>query len=86
MKFYLIFLFFLKIVLLVLTAMVFLGIIPLDNNVYLLVNNLLKFSLGLFIIYYFTKNKLDNIDYHDKLFIILGGFFLLFPNQISNSS
>jgi len=85
MKLYAIFLILLKIIVLILTAMVFFGIIPLDNNVYLLVNNLLKFSLGLFIIYFFMNNKFSNINYHDKLFIITGGFFLLFPNQVSSS-
>jgi hypothetical protein len=86
MELYIIFFYLLKIILFTLTAMVLLGIIQFDDNIYLLFNNFLKFCLGLFIIIYFIRNKLDNIGFHDKFFIIAAGFLLLFPNFDYSSS
>ena len=53
-----------------------LKIIPLKGKYFVIIDSIFKFSLGLFIIIFFTNKKLD-IDNHDRIIIIISGFILL---------
>ena len=48
------------------------GLIPIKGKYYIIIQDLFKISLGIFIIIYFSNKKL-NVDKHDKnLFLIIG--------------
>ena len=80
MKLYVVFIFMLKILFIVLSGMILLGILPSDDNMYKLVSNFLRLTLGIFIIIFFSMNTFDNIEFHDKFFIICAGYLLIFPS------
>ena len=54
-----------------------LRIIPVNNNYIVLIDSLFKFSLGLFIILFFSTHKFQNMDNNDRILIILSGLILL---------
>ena len=47
------------------------------NKFYILFDFIFRFSIGLFIIIYFTQNKKLNINKHDKIIFIMAGFVIL---------
>lgn len=47
------------------------------NKFFILFEFIFKFSIGLFIIIYFTQNKELNINKHDKFIFIIAGFIIL---------
>jgi hypothetical protein len=53
-----------------------LKIIPIKGKYFIILDTLFKFSLGLFIIIFFSTKKLE-IDKHDRMLIIISGFILL---------
>lgn len=76
MKVYQLYFYILKILILILFALMLLKIIPVKGKIFIIIDTLFKFSLGLFIIIFFTTKKLD-IDKHDRMIIIISGFILL---------
>jgi hypothetical protein len=50
--------------------------IPVKGKCFIILDTLFKFSLGLFIIIFFSTKNID-IDKHDRMLIILSGFVLL---------
>ena len=67
----------LKFIILILIAMISLKIIPLQNKLFILIDFIFKISLGLFIIIFFSTNKYDNLEKHDRILFILAGFILI---------
>lgn len=67
----------LKLIILLLLALVSLKIIPLKNKIYVLIDTVFKFSLGIFIIFFFSSNKNIQLNIHDRILIILSGFILI---------
>jgi hypothetical protein len=76
MKVYHLYFYILKILILILFSLMLLKIIPVKGKFFIIIDTLFKFSLGLFIIIFFTTKKLD-IDKHDRIIIIISGFILL---------
>ena len=76
METYHMFLYIIKISILILIALVSVKIIPVKKEIYVITDFVFKFLLGIFIIYFFLNTKL-NIDSHDKLIFILSGFILI---------
>ena len=76
MKVYHLYFYILKLLILILFSLMLLKIIPVKGKNFIIIDTIFKFSLGLFIIIFFTNNKLD-IDKHDKIIIIISGFILL---------
>ena len=76
MKVYHLYFYILKLVILILIALMLLKILPLKGKYFVIIDTVFKFSLGLFIIIFFTNKKLD-IDKHDRMIIIISGFILL---------
>ena len=76
METYHMFLYIIKISILILIALVSVKIIPVKKEIYVITDFVFKFLLGIFIIYFFLHTKL-NIDSHDKLIFILSGFILI---------
>lgn len=77
MKNYHLYFYFLKFIILLLIAMMSLKIIKVDNKIYILIDSIFKFSIGLFIIIFFSTDKNLIIDNHDRILIILAGFILI---------
>lgn len=77
MKFYHLYFYLLKIIILLLLLLVALKIIKINNNIFILIDFIFKFSLGLFIILFFSNNRLVNLEKEDRLIIIISGFILL---------
>ena len=76
MKVYQVYFYILKIIILILIALMLLKIIPLKGKFFIIIDTVFKFSLGIFIIIFFSTKKLD-IDKHDRMIIIISGFILL---------
>lgn len=76
MKVYHLYFYILKLVILILITLMLLKIIPLKGKIFVIIDTIFKFSLGLFIIIFFSTKKLD-IDKHDRMIIIISGFILV---------
>jgi len=76
MKVYHLYFYILKLVILILFTLMLLKIIPIKGKYFIILDTLFKFSLGLFIIIFFSTKKLE-IDKHDRMLIIISGFILL---------
>jgi hypothetical protein len=76
MKVYHLYFYILKIIILILIALMLLKIIPLKGKFFIIIDTIFKFSLGIFIVIFFSTKKLD-IDKHDRMIIIISGFILL---------
>ena len=72
-----IYFYFLKLLILIIIILMSLRIIPVNNNYIVLIDSLFKFSLGLFIILFFSTHKFQNMDNNDRILIILSGLILL---------
>lgn len=57
--------------------MIFLGKIPQEGPVFVLLDTIFKVSLGLYIILFFGYNKAPQIDKHDRMLLVISGFILL---------
>jgi hypothetical protein len=77
MKSYHYYFYFLKFIILLLIALVSLKIIPIRNKIHVIIDSIFKFSLGIFIILFFSNFKGNNLDKHDRIIIILSGFVLI---------
>ena len=79
MKGYHLYFYLLKILILIFIGLISLKIINVKNKYYIIIESIFKFSLGLFIIIYFSMNKNNNIilPKHDRIIIILSGFILI---------
>lgn len=67
----------LKIFILLLLVLIGLKIIKVKNKLLVLIDFIFKFSLGIFIIIFFSANKALNLNKEDRLLIILSGFILI---------
>jgi hypothetical protein len=77
MKYYHIFFFILKFIILLLISLISLKIIPIKTKIYIIIDFIFKISFSIFIIVFFTMNKYDNLKNDDRILIILSGFILL---------
>jgi hypothetical protein len=77
MKSHHIFFYILKVLILILLILISLKIIPLKNKLFVLIEFIFKFSIGIFIIVFFANNNCVNLDKHDRIIIILSGFILI---------
>lgn len=77
MKGYHLFFFILKFFILLLIALMSLKIINIKNKVFILIDFIFKIFFGSFIIIFFSTNKYDNLEKHDRILIILSGFVLI---------
>ncbi len=53
------------------------NIIPQEGPLFLILDTLFKFSLGVYVIYFFGFNLCPNINPHDRLLFIISGFILI---------
>ena len=53
-----------------------LGLVPINGKYYTIIESLFKFSLGLFIIIYFSNKNL-NVDRHDRILFYIAGVVLI---------
>ena len=53
-----------------------LGLVPINGKYYTIIESLFKFSLGLFIIIYFSNKKL-NVDRHDRILFYIACVVLI---------
>jgi len=79
MKTYHLYFYFLKIILLIILCLTSLNIIKTNSKIYILVHDIFRFSLSLFIILFFSINKSakECLDIHDRILFIIAGFILL---------
>jgi len=78
MKFFEIYLIFLKVILIIQFILITLRIQDQKHVVFLSSNILFKLSLGFFIILFFTLNRITEIDYWDQLIISFAGALLIY--------
>ena len=77
MKKYQLLLYILKLIILILIVLMSLKIIKIKNDLYIVIDAVFKLSMGLFIIIFFSRDKNDCIDSHDRLLIVISGFILI---------
>jgi hypothetical protein len=77
MKYYHGYFYLLKLTILIIVILMSLKIIDVNDDYLLIIDSIFKFSLGLFIIYFFTNHKFTNMDDHDRILIILSGLILI---------
>ena len=77
MKSYHIYFYILKLFILFLLILIYLKIIPIKNKLFVLIEFIFKFSVGIFIILFFSYDNCTNLDKHDRIIIILSGFILI---------
>lgn len=78
MKFFEIYLIFLKVVLVIQFILITLRLQDQKHVVFLSTNILFKLSLGLFIVLFFTMNRITEINYWDQLIIGFAGALLMY--------
>jgi hypothetical protein len=72
MKSYHYYFYIIRLIIFIAILLMSIGLIPIDGKYYIIVQDLFKISLGIFIIIYFSNKNL-NIDSNDKnLFFIIG--------------
>ena len=77
MEFYHGFFYLLKLSILIIIILMSLKIIELNDNYMIIIDSVFKFSLGIFILYFFSIHKFHNMDDNDRILIILSGLILL---------
>lgn len=77
MKLYQIYFFFLKSIILLQLALVFLNVDFANNPIFLLADTVFKISLGLFMGIYFWLFTPKGLDWEDGFIISIGGFLIL---------
>ena len=78
MKFFQLYLIFLKVVMVIQFILVTLRFQDQKHVVFLSTNILFKLSLGLFIVFFFTMNRITEIHYWDQLIIGFAGALLMY--------
>jgi hypothetical protein len=76
MKSYHYFFYILKLLILIAILLMRLGLVPINGKYYTIIESLFKFSLGLFIIIYFSNKNL-NVDRHDRILFYIAGVVLI---------
>jgi hypothetical protein len=76
MKSYHYFFYVLKIIILIAILLTRVGIIPIDGKYYIIIESIFKFSLGIFIIIYFSNKNL-NVERHDRILFYISGVVLI---------
>ena len=76
MKSYHYFFYILKLLILIAILLMRLGLVPINGKYYTIIESLFKFSLGLFIIIYFSNKNL-NVDRHDRILFYISGVVLI---------
>lgn len=77
MKAYHIYFFILKFIILLLILLMSIKVIAVKSKIFVLIESLFKFSLGLFIIIFFSNNNFEKLSKEDRVLIILSGFILI---------
>jgi len=72
MKSYHYFFYTLKLIILIAILLSRVGIIPVDGKYHIIIESLFKFSLGIFIIIYFSNKDLD-VEKHDRILFYISG-------------
>jgi len=70
------FFFILKFIILIAILLMRFGLIPVNGKYYVIIESLFKFSLGIFIIIFFSNNEL-NIEKHDRVLFFIAGVVLI---------
>lgn len=65
-----------KIIILISILLMRMGLIPIDGKYYIIIESFFKFSLGIFIMIYFSNKNL-NINRHDRLLFFMSGIILI---------
>ena len=76
MKSYHYFFYILKLVILIAILLSRVGLIPVDGKYYIIIESIFKFSLGIFIIIYFSNKDL-NVERHDRILFFISGVVLI---------
>ena len=84
MELYHYYFFFIKFLIIIMTILILFNKSPFDGKYYILIESIFKISLGLFIILYFYGNNCNNLNYYDRLLIIITGFILIFTVKYKN--
>ena len=77
MKYYHIYFFILKFIILIMLILGSLKIIKKNTKLFILIETIFRISLGLFLILFFLLNKIPGIDTEDRLIIIVSGVVML---------
>lgn len=79
MKFYHMFFYVIKVILVILVLLMYSGLISFHNKVFSVIDKLFKISIGAFILYFFTVNKFEDviITTNDRIIIIMAGIVLM---------
>ncbi len=76
MKSYHYFFYILKLIILIAILLSRVGLIPVNGKYYIIIESLFKFSLGVFIIIYFSNKNLD-VERHDRILFFISGVVLI---------
>ena len=76
MKSYHYFFYILKFIILIAILLTRVGLIPIDGKYYIIIESLFKFSLGIFIIIFFSNNQL-NVERHDRVLFFISAIVLI---------
>ena len=76
MKSYHYFFYILKFIILIAILLMRVGLIPVNGKYYVIIESLFKFSLGIFIIIFFSNNEL-NVEKHDRVLFFIAGIVLI---------
>ena len=76
MKSYHYFFYILKLVILIAILLSRVGLIPVDGKYYIIIESIFKFSLGIFIIIYFSNKDL-NVERHDRTLFFIAAVVLI---------
>ncbi len=76
MKSYHYFFYILKLIILIAILLSRVGLIPVNGKYYIIIESLFKFSLGIFIIIYFSNKNLD-VERHDRILFFISGVVLI---------
>lgn len=76
MKSYHYFFYILKLLILIAILLMRLGLVPINGKYYTIIESLFKFSLGLFIIIYFSNKNLK-VERHDRILFYISGVVLI---------
>lgn len=77
MQLYMYYFIIIKTLVLIGLILIFLGKIPSDGPIFVIMDTVFKTSLGIYIILFFGYNKHLDLDKHDKMLLIASGFILL---------
>lgn len=77
MKGYQIYFFLLKFIILFMLILGGLKIIPKNTKLYIIIELIFKISIGLFLIIFFSSNKIDGIDDENRVLLIVSGVVIL---------